>query len=464
VKALLTEFKRQRAQKRISTGDKNFRAEAMDAINEQSPKGGQRIIYLALFCVIALITWAAVWQVDEVARGEGKVIPSRSVQAVQSLDGGVVAEVLVNEGDKVKKDQPLLRIETIRADALKAEVVARINSLKLKHARLSAEAKAATTFSLPEVLSADEQQASQRELELFAARRVEVQASMKVLDNQIVQRVQEQKDAQSRKLSSTELLKSQDKELAMMKPLVAIGAASDMEVVRLERDVLKSKAERDSAALAIDRITAAMAEITQKRAEIEAQFRSRASVELNETASELSRLTETVPGMTDKVTKTVLRAPIDGIVKTLSTKSLGAVLQPGKDVAEIVPLDDSVLLEARVAPKDIGTLRVGQSATLRLSAYDYAVFGGLKGTLELISPDTVTDEKGNAFYLVRVRSAKPKDQDGNTATNTSMIGSKTNPILPGMTGSVDMLTGTRTVLTYLLKPIFRAQQKAFTER
>ncbi len=457
MKALLTEFKRLRAQKKLATGDKNFRSEAIDAINEQSPKGGQRIIYLALFCVIALITWAAVWQVDEVARGEGKVIPSRSVQAVQSLDGGVVAEILVSEGDKVKKDQPLLRIETIRADSQKAEVVARLNTLKLKHARLSAEAKGLPSFAVPEEMSFTEKEATVREQELFAARRHEMQTSMKVLDNQITQRSQEQKDAQSRKQSSIEMLVSQDKELAMMKPLVGLGAASNMEIVRLERDVLKSKSERDSAVLAIDRIAAGMAEITQKRTEVEAQFKSRASVELNETASEMSRLVETMPGMTDKVTKTVLRAPVDGIVKTLSTKSLGAVLQPGKDVAEIVPLDDSVLLEARVAPKDIGTLRVGQSATLRLSAYDYAVFGGLKGKLELISPDTVTDEKGNAYYLVRVRSAKPAEQDGS-------IGSKTNPIIPGMTGSVDMLTGTRTVLTYFLKPIFRAQQKAFTER
>jgi membrane fusion protein, adhesin transport system len=457
MKALLKEFKRVRAQKTTNAGDKNFHSEAIDAINEQTPKGGQRIIYLALFCVVALIAWAAVWQVDEVARGEGKVIPSRSVQAVQSLDGGVVAEILVSEGDKVKKDQPLLRIETIRADSQKAEVVARLNTLKLKHARLSAEVKGLSSFAIPEEISNSEKDASIREQELFAARRHEMQTSMKVLDNQITQRSQEQKDAQSRKVASTEILASQDKELAMMKPLVGLGAASSMEIVRLERDVLKSKSERDSANLSIDRIAAGMAELNQKRTEIEAQFKSRAAVELNDTASEMARLTETMPGMTDKVTKTVLRAPVDGIVKTLSTKSLGAVLQPGKDVAEIVPLDDSVLLEARVAPKDIGTLRVGQTATLRLSAYDYAVFGGLKGKLELISPDTVTDEKGNAFYLVRVRSAKPSEQDGS-------IGSKTNPIIPGMTGSVDMLTGSRTVLTYFLKPIFRAQQRAFTER
>jgi membrane fusion protein, adhesin transport system len=252
-------------------------------------------------------------------------------------------------------------------------------------------------------------------------------------------------------------LKSQDKELSMIKPLVGVGAASDMEVVRLERDVLRSKSERDSASVTIERISANISEIAQRRTEIEAQFKSRASAELTEVSAELNRLLETMPGMTDRVTKTVLRAPIDGVVKTLSTKSLGTVLQPGKDVAEIVPLDESVLLEARVAPKDIGALRVGQSATLRLSAYDYAVFGGLKGKLELISPDTVTDERGNAFYLVRVRSAKPSAQNAS-------VGSKTNPIIPGMTASVDMLTGSRTVLTYLLKPIFRAQQRAFTER
>jgi membrane fusion protein, adhesin transport system len=347
MKALLTEFKRVRAQKKLAAGDKNFRSEAIDAINEQTPKGGQRIIYLALFCVIALIAWAAVWQVDEVARGEGKVIPSRSLQAVQSLDGGVVAEILVSEGDKVKKDQPLLRIETIRADSQKAEVIARLNTLKLKHARLSAEAKGLPSFAVPDGISMSEKEAVVREQELFAARRHEMQTSMKVLDNQITQRSQEQKDAQSRKISSIEMLASQDKELAMMKPLVGLGAASNMEIVRLERDVLKSKSERDSAVLAIDRIAAGMAEITQKRTEVEAQFKSRASVELNETASEMSRLVETMPGMTDKVTKTVLRAPVDGIVKTLSTKSLGAVLQPGKDVAEIVPLDDSAFRSAR---------------------------------------------------------------------------------------------------------------------
>lgn len=457
MKSLIQEIKRARAKRKLPPGQRNFHDEAAEAINDQTPKGGRRIIYLALFCVIALLAWASVWEVDEVARGEGKVIPSRSVQSVQSLDGGVVAEILVSEGDKVQKDQPILRIETVRADSQKSEIVARINSLKLKHLRLGAEVRGQSAFVVPEELASADPEAAKRELELFNARRIEIQSSVRVLDSQIAQRIQEQKDAQSRKLSAIELLKSQERELSMMKPLVGVGAASEMEILRLEREASKSRSERDLAELAITRVAATMTEISQKRTEIDAQAKARAASELNETSAEIGRLQETLPGMDDRVTKTVLRAPIDGIVKTISTKSIGSVIQPGKDVAEVVPLDDSVLLEAKVAPKDIGALRVGQTATLRLSAYDYGVFGGLKGKLELISPDTVTDEKGQSFYLVRVRSEKPSEVAGG-------IGSKTNPIIPGMTGSVDMLTGSRTVLTYLLKPIFKAQQRAFTER
>ena len=211
------------------------------------------------------------------------------------------------------------------------------------------------------------------------------------------------------------------------------------------------------AATQIDRFAAAIGEARQRRLEIEDSFRAKARGELNDAAAELGRLDESMKALDDHVAKTVLRSPVNGIVKTLYAKSLGSVIQPGKEVVEIVPGDDTLLLEARIHPRDIAHLHLGQSATVRLTAYDYAIHGGLSGKLEHISADTVTDEKGNAFYIVRVRTVRPvAGGDG--------IGSSARPIIAGMTASVDVLTGKRTVLTYLLKPILRARDRAFTER
>ncbi len=434
-----------------------FKNDARDAYVEQTPAGGRKIIWLALACVACLLVWASIAEVEEVTRGDGKVIPSQSIQMVQSFDGGVIAEILTREGASVQKDQPLVRIEAVRADAQRGESVSRNYALRAKLARLQAEATGIDRLSIDADLKALTPQAVQREESLFQARRIEHASSLRVIDGQVAQRREEGREAVARLDSSVATLALLSREVNVTKPLLKTGAVSEIEVIRLERDLARSQGERAMAATQIDRLAAALGEARQRRLEIEEGFRARARAELNEAASELGRLDETLKALDDRVTKTVLRAPVDGIVKTLHAKSIGSVVQSGKEVVEIVPKDDTLLLEAKVNPRDIAYLHLGQNATVRLSAYDYAIHGGLAGTLEHISADTVTDEKGNAFYIVRVRTVRPAADGGG-------IGSKARPIIAGMTASVDVLTGKRAVLTYLMKPIARAKARAFTER
>jgi membrane fusion protein, adhesin transport system len=431
-----------------------FREEAQEAITEQAPSGGRKIIWLALACVTALVVWASLTHIDEVVRGEGKVIPSQSVQVVQSLDGGVMAELLTREGASVQKDQPLMRIETVRADAQQGEARSRSESLQARQIRLSAEALGLDTMARIEGPSA----VVLREQALFAARRSELQATLRVIDEQIIQRQQEAREAQARRDASQTSLTLISKELAVTKPLLASGAVSEIEVLRLERDVARTQGEINTALSQIDRVAAAVTEARQRRAEVQEVFRSKARSELNEVGNELGALAENLKALDDRVTKTVLKAPTAGVIKTVHVKTQGSVVSPGKDVIEIVPGDDSLLIEARVSPRDIAGLHLGQSATVRFSAYDFAVHGSLQGKVEHIGADTVTDERNNTFYIVRVRSAKPAQDAGDA------IGSKARPIIPGMTVTVDVLNGKRTVLTYLTKPLVRAKEKAFTER
>ena len=237
----------------------------------------------------------------------------------------------------------------------------------------------------------------------------------------------------------------------MTKPLIASGAVSEVELLRLERDVGRFRGERDMASAQISRIQASINEANRKVEEVSLTFRNESGKELAETMSRLNSLAEGSVGLSDKVNRSVLRSPVKGTVKRLLINTVGGVVQPGKDVVEVVPLEDNLLLEARVQPRDIAFLRPGQKAVVKFTAYDYSIYGGLEGKLEHIGADSVVDEKGNAFYTVRVR------------TNQSTLGNNL-PVIPGMVAEVDIITGEKSVLSYLLKPVLRAKARAFSER
>jgi adhesin transport system membrane fusion protein len=396
------------------------------------------------------VMWAAVSRVDEVTRGEGKVIPSRQLQILQSLDGGVVEEILVREGDIVEANQILLRIDPTRFTSSVRENRVQYTALVAKAARLRALSESGE-FSVPPEVEKEDPRTVEEERRLFESRRSEHETALAIARQQLSQRQQELVELRAKHEQAAKAYELSAKELSVTKPLITSGAVSEVEILRLERDVGRFRGERDMASAQISRVQAAITEANRKIEEVGLAFRNEAGKELAETMAKLNSLAEGNVGLADKVTRAVLRAPVRGTVKRLLINTVGGVVQPGKDVVEVVPLEDNLLLEARVQPRDIAFLRPGQKAMVKFTAYDFSIYGGLEGKLEHIGADSVVDEKGNAFYIVRVR------------TNQPSLGNNL-PVIPGMVAEVDIVTGEKSVLTYLLKPVLRARARAFTER
>ncbi|WP_295009522.1 HlyD family type I secretion periplasmic adaptor subunit [uncultured Dechloromonas sp.] len=429
----------------------DFATDADLAILRQEPLRA-RVLLRSIAVVLAVfVLWAAVAQLDEVTRGDGKVIPSRQVQVLQSIDGGLVSEILVREGDVVQQNQLLIKIDETRFVSSVKENQAQYLGLVAKAARLKAIADGKPFAPPPEVLKVAPEIVAQ-ERQYYEARTDEMNASVSIARQQLAQRHQELNEAQAKRAQASQGYELTSKELAVTKPLINSGAVSEVEVLRLERDVSRYRGERDMASAQISRVQAAINEAQRKIEEVELTFRNDASKELSETTAKLNSLAEGSVALSDRVKQSSIRSPVKGTVKRLLVNTVGGVVQPGKDMIEIVPLEDTLLLEARVLPRDIAFLRPGQPVMVKFTAYDFSIYGGLEGTLEHIGADSVMDEKGNAFYTVRVRTNKPGFGDANL------------PIIPGMVAEVDILTGKKSVLTYLLKPVLRAKNVAMTER
>lgn len=431
--------------------DGDFDANADWAIAEQTPRGARIAVWLSSAAVLVLLLWSAFAVLDEVTRGEGKVIPSRQIQILQSMDGGIVSEILVKEGQSVKVGDLLLKVDPTRMVSSLRENKSQYLSLLAKAARLKALADGANFEAPPEVM-AEAPEIIAQERALYESRRAELDATIGVARQQSSQRSQELISAKARREQASQSYSLTSRELEMTRPLAKTGAVSDVELLRLERDVARYRGERDSANSDIPRLESSVLETTRKIQEIDLTFRNIARSELSETTAKLNTLSEGSAALEDRVNQTEIRSPVNGTVKQLKVNTVGGVVQPGRDVIELVPSDDALLLEARVLPKDIAFLRPGQKALVKFTAYDYSVYGGLEATLEHISADSVLDDKGNAFFLVRVR------------TLSTSIGPQKFPIIPGMVAEVDILTGKKSVLSYLLKPILKAKAKAMTER
>lgn len=434
-----------------SEQDGDFDANADWAIAEQTPKGARIVIWLSVASLAVLLLWSAFAVLDEVTRGEGKVIPSRQIQILQSLDGGIVSEILAREGQAVKAGDLLLKVDPTRMVSSLRENQSQYLALLAKAARLRALAEG-SRFVPPDEVVQQAPDVVEQERALYESRRAELDATLGVARQQATQRAQELVSVRARREQASQSYTLTARELEMTRPLVRTGAVSDVELLRLERDVARYRGERDSASSDIPRLESAVAEANRKIQEVELTFRNVARSELSEVNAKLNALSEGSAALEDRVKQTEIRSPVNGTVKQLKVNTVGGVVQPGKDVIELVPSDDALLLEAKVLPRDIAFLRPGQKALVKFTAYDFAIYGGLEATLEQIGADSVVDEKGNAYFVVRVR----------TLSNT--IGHQKLPIIPGMVAEVDILTGKKTVLSYLMKPILRAKSQAMTER
>jgi len=427
-----------------------FEREAVEVMSRQHTMRARKIARIAVFVIVALLVWAAFARVDEVTRGDGRVVPSRQLQVLQSLDGGVVEQILVHEGDKVEAGQVLLMIDPTRATSAVADSAAQGFALEARVARLRALAQG-MSFLPPTPASDQERALVEGEKKLYDSRVAELQTQVSIVHQQLSQHENELAEMQARKVAALRALDLTTQELNQTKPLLATGAVSEVDVLRLERDVTKNKGDLDQASAQIGRVQAAIQESTRKIQETELAFRNESGRELAEAVGKLNALNQGQAGLTDKVSKAQVKSPVRGRVQRLLANTVGGVVQPGKDIVEIVPLDDSLVLDARVQPRDIAFIHPGQKANVKFTAYDFSIYGGLDADVENISPDSVVDDKGNAYYVVRVR------------THLKGFNEKL-PIIPGMTAEVDILTGQKTVLAYLLKPVLKVKSYALRER
>jgi membrane fusion protein, adhesin transport system len=429
----------------------SFELEADAVMSRSRTQRAQWIVRGALISVGALIAWACFAHVQEVTRGDGKVISSKQLQIVQSLDGGVVSEILVREGQVVEAGQLLLKIDETRATSGVRESAAQGFALRAKQARLRALAEG-SSFQAPSVKNpTEEQRILDEERRLYDSKLSELNNLLGINQQQLSQRRQELGEMQARKASADRSLSLNQQELAKTKPLLATGAVSEVDILRLDREVSRSRGDSEQAASQIARVQASIMEAQRKIQETELSFRNEARRDLADVMGKLNALTEGAVALTDRVDKSNVKSPVRGRVQRLFANTVGGVVQPGKDIVEIVPLDDQLVLEAKVAPRDIAFIRPQQAATVKFTAYDFSVYGGLEAKVENISPDTIVDERGNAFYLVRVRTTQANFNDK-------------MPIMPGMTAEVDILTGNKTVMSYLLKPVLKGKAYALSER
>ena len=421
--------------------------------------------------LFSFILWASFSSLEQVTSGSGKVIPSSQVQIIQSLDGGVLEKLFVQEGMQVTKGQPIARIDDTRFRSDFAEQKQEVDSLRANIIRLRAELSSILVgvnedWKLqiqinkqvpiyPEDLNENASLMVERQQDEYSGRLDNLINQLAIQYQQIQQREQEIAELESKIATLKVSYGLASKELDLTRPLAEKNIVSKIELYKLERSVNELKGELGGIQLLSPKLRSALQESILNRRETALAYRAEARAKLNELQNKLSRINEAQVGAQDKVTKAQIVSPVVGTIKTIHINTLGGVVKPGETIVEIVPTEDMLMVEAKVTPRDIGFIYPGLPAVVKITAYDFARYGGLKGKVVHISADTTQDKEGNSFYVIRVK------------TEASSIKNKNNeemPIIPGMLSNVDVITGKRTILEYILNPILRANEAALRER
>ncbi|MCZ8102454.1 MAG: HlyD family type I secretion periplasmic adaptor subunit [Burkholderiales bacterium] len=409
----------------------------------------------ALF--VFLVGWAAFAEVDEVTRGEGKVIPSKKTQTIQSAEPGVVEEILVRLGQHVRQGDILVRLDNTINTSNLGEVEAKARTLAAQIARLEIESedRAEAGYVCPEDLRAVAPAVCANEANLLSSRLDAHRKKVSSLLERVEQRQRELNEAQQNATRFAESLELAEREVDLITPLANRNIAPKTELLRAQRALVETRGQQAANRENIARIQAALREAQNVVQEAGLQFRQDALAELTKAASEYSVIRQTARSAKERLRRTDIRSPVDGIVNTLTTNTVGGFVNAGGHVMDIVPLEDALLIETKVKPADIAFLRPGQQAQVKITAYDFSIYGGLSGIVEHVSADSVYDEQAReTFYIVTVR----------TDQSSLRYQGKDHPIMPGMIAQVDILTGKKTVLDYLLKPIVKARQESLRER
>ena len=409
----------------------------------------------ALF--VAFFVWASYAEVDEIARGDGKVIPASKTQIIQASEAGVVQEIAVKVGQIVKKNDLLIRLDNTVSTSSLGEQQAKARTLQVRSARLKHEqtGNLDKPFICPEEINKAAPEVCENEQKLLVARRENSANKLSVLMSRLEQRQTEHDEALANEKRLSENMVVSDKEAELVKSMVKRGLMAQTEQLRVDREQTEMKGQLALAAETIKRTEAAIEEAKLQVDELGLQLQQEALDELTQVLAELSVVEETIRGATDRVARTDIRSPVDGIVNTLELNTVGAFVQPGAVVAGIVPTSETLLIEARVSPRDVAFIRPDQKALIKVTAYDFSIFGGLEGKVANITADSLVDQNtGEPYYQVRI------------STDSSVLNKdgKSYAIIPGMISTVEIMTGRKTILSYLLKPINKARDEALRER
>ncbi len=423
------------------------------AIEQSSSSVAWAMVIVVGLLLAAAVLWASFAEIEQITSGEGEVIPSRQVQVVESLNPGIVSEILVNEGDSVNLAQPLLRIDDTGAAARLGEFRKKMIYLNAELSRLRAEVENTLQFAAPQTSSQQVLSAYQDQLAIFNINRLRLNNQASVRQQQLIQKQQNLIETIVNEEKFAASLKLVNRELELTERLFKRKAVPEIELLRLRRVALEMRSDVKILAASRVRLEAEVSEVKTLLTIDKNVFLSEVQARISKINSELSIVEEGLRAAEDRVARAVLRAPVTGIVNRLNVSAIGEVITAGATIAEIVPLGDQLLIEARIRPQDIGFIRPGLPAVIRLSAYDYTKYGTLKGRVERIGADTITDENRETFYQVIVST--------NTEGSANYGGRL--QIIPGMIASIDVTTGNRTVLDYLLKPIKKISDRAFRD-
>jgi len=455
---------------KITKQDLEMADDVYGAILTQTPSIHRFTIWSLAALFICFFVWAYFAELDRVTRGEGKVIPSTQVQMIQSLDGGILQELYVQEGMAVKKGQPLARIDDTRFRSDMAQQNQEVDALRADIIRLRAELSSILvadvpdwklqikfnrqTLQFPADLNETAENLVLRQQDEYEGRLNNIENEVAIYALQIEQRQQEQLEINSKIKTLETSLRLVNRELKLTRPLALKNIVPEVELIKLQRSVNDISGELNALRLVKPKLQSSYQESILKRREAVLQYRAEARAELNKLQSDFSKITEAQVGVQDKVSKALIISPVVGTIKTIHITTLGGVIQPGQVLLEIVPTEDKLLIEAKIMPKDIAFLHLGLPAKVKVSAYDFTRYGGLDGVVEHISADTTQDEKDNSFYIIRIRT---------TESNMRSRNGEEMPIIPGMMTTVDVILSKRTVLEYILNPILRAKEMALRE-
>ncbi|MDD2653294.1 MAG: HlyD family type I secretion periplasmic adaptor subunit [Sulfurimonas sp.] len=412
------------------------------------------MLWISAFFIIWLIYWAYNAEIDALTRGQGKVIPSSQVQVIQNLEGGIVSEILVAEGENVKRDDILIKIDDTGFVSSFTESKLRYNELQAKSIRLLAESTG-TPFNASDAIRKNAPELIKYEESLYLSNKEQLDNSILIHKHRLEQKRDELKETEAKLSNLTKSYEFITRELALNKPLVDKGIVSEVEYLKLQREASSIEGQMKATKLSIPRLNSMINEQQNNVLELQFKFRNIAKEKFNETKAEMARIESANVAREDKVKRTLVRSPVDGTIKQLLVNTVGGVVRPGMNIIEIVPTEDNLLIEAKIRPADIAFLFPGQRAIVKFSAYDFAIYGSLEGTLTHISADTIYDEASRQnYYLVRIKT--DKNYLGNEERKLNII--------VGMTADVDIITGKKTVLDYILKPILRARENVLSER